>query len=768
MSDYSTFDNNDFLYKYPEYLNKISYLMFGGDDLVDNKPEKKEPIDKEPIDKEPGKKEYRWDIGVFDPDGINPNPLNSEPFSQTYKTLSKFWSGLPAYQMGKQLVETINANDVILIKSFTGSGKTVLVPKFCLHVNDYKGKIIITLPKKIITKKAAEFAAKTLDVELGEQVGYQFRGDNSKSNKTILLYSTDGSVISMCKSDPELKSIDMVIIDEAHERKVNIDLLLYLIKNAIVLRQQKKLKPLKLIVMSATINEALFQSYYSKTLRFNWMELSGTPTFPIQSVYLESSINARSNEYIEKGKEIIGQIIKKINSGNSDFVQGDILFFVCTIAECDNVAEELGKMYPECFTMGLYSGFDAELEPYISNPDKYKELDPRYKRRIFVSTNVAESSLTIDGIVYVIDSGLEISVGFNPDTNTNVMTKNFITQAQMTQRKGRAGRTKPGICFHLYTPQEQDSALRFPEPEIKCIDLKNTCLSMMKMCSDIANSIEKTKSSNTKSDSESEPEPDTKSESDKQTDKYKNNCGVEKTIEMFTHFIEPPGEKFITNGFDFGYTNGLIGKDNTLSKLGRLVVESRLDVMDGITLVYAYNCSSIVFKAVFKIITICSYLKSGPDDFFNHDIEQNIKSKLYKKLLGNSDKSEHVLLYNLFKYIGSNKNSGMFNLELFDTIENTFNKQYDKIESIYSRFDYKLHEISKKNLNSNIINSFGFGYKSNRAFRSGDKYKYLDKPIDMSKSLVKDELKTPSIIFYANLQWFGKLSIMICSPYLLE
>jgi pre-mRNA-splicing factor ATP-dependent RNA helicase DHX15/PRP43 len=111
----------------------------------------------------------------------------------------------------------------------TGSGKSVIGPKAALHAVDYKGRVVMTLPKKIITKKAAEFGAKTLDVQLGEQVGYQFRGDNLKSNKTVLLYSTDGSIISQIKSDPLLRSIDILIIDEAHERKVQIDLLLYLL-----------------------------------------------------------------------------------------------------------------------------------------------------------------------------------------------------------------------------------------------------------------------------------------------------------------------------------------------------------------------------------------------------------------------------------------------------------------------------------------------------------------------------------------------------------
>jgi len=700
------------------------------------------------------KKNYMeiWNEGIFDPNGINLNPLNNTEYSIDYKNLAKFWSNLPAYFLGKQIVESINSNDILLIKSGTGSGKTVLIPKFCLHVNNYKGRIIITLPKKIITKKAAEFSAKTLDVKLGEQVGYMYRGENLKSEKTNLLYSTDGSIIAMIKSNPMLKSIDIIIIDEAHERKVNIDLLLYLLKNAIKMRKEQNIKPLKLIIMSATINEVIFKNYFSE-FKFDWMELAGTPNYPIKTIYLESELNIKSNQYLEKGKEIIKDIIYKINSNNKEFIEGDILFFVCTVSECKILTNELGKLYSDCFTMSLYSQINSELEEFISIRDKFKELNSNYKRRLFISTNVAESSLTIDGIVYVIDSGLELTVKFNPENNINTMTKNFISQAQMTQRKGRAGRTKPGVCYNLYTTNQQESSIEFPLPEIRRIDIKNTCLSLLKICSDIA----------CDSNSKINNEKDTK---------CKKECEVSNIIDMFTNFIEPPREKFITNGFDFGYSNELIGSDNKLNKIGKLILESRLDVMDGISLIYAYNISKKIFRTVFKIISICSFLKTGINDLFYKDIDSSIKKNIINKLLDNSENSEHLILNNLFKYIESNKNMGIFDLKLFDNITNAYLKQIDKLELVYSKYNIILNDIKKQNSKISIINSFAYGYKTNRAFKFKssklfNEYKYNDLIINLSKCLVKFDSKTTSIFFYTNLLWGGKLNVMICSPYLL-
>lgn len=670
-----------------------------------------------------------YDIGIFDPQGNNPNPLNGQPYSDQYKVLSKFWSSLPAYSYIKEIVETIKKNDIILATFGTGAGKTLVIPKACLHANNYKGRIIVTLPKKIITKKAAEFSAKTLDVQLGEQVGYQFRGDNLKSNKTVLLYSTDGSIISQIKSDPLLRSIDMVLIDEAHERKVQIDLLLYLLKNAIKLRKEKKMRPLKLIIMSATINEKIFADYY-KDFSYSNISLSGKPNYPIETTYLESSLNIKSNEYLESGTNTILELTKKINSGV--LPEGDILFFVCTVKECDEIAELLGSKCPDSFTMGLYSGFDTELEQYISNPEKFKELNSRFKRRIFVSTNVAESSLTIDGIVYVVDSGLELSVKYSPEHKLNIMSKHFITKAQMAQRKGRAGRTKPGFCYKLYTPKEEESALDFPDPEIKQIDLKNVCLSLMKIGSDIT----------------------------------KSDYSVEQTLEMFTQFIEPPTQSYLVDGFDFSIGNGLISSEGMISPIGRLVVDSRLDVMDGLAMLYAYNISSIAFKKVFKIISICSYIKSGPEDFFFEDVNPETRTNILNRFKKTSSDSEHILLYQIYKYIESTPNESIFNLELYKQIEQVYSNQIDKISRMYEKANISI-DVKKKDLDTNVICAFNYGYRANRAFRRGKEFKYQNQTCNLER-VVFDYSKYVSIIFYSNVLVNGKFNIGICSPYLLE
>jgi HrpA-like RNA helicase len=667
-------------------------------------------------------------IGIYDINGKKLNPLNNLPYSNEYKVLSNFWSNLPGYEYIDKCIKSITDNDVILIASGTGSGKTVLVPKFALHVNEYKGKIIVTLPKKIITKKAAEFAAKTLDVKLGEYIGYQYKGENNKSKNTVLLYSTDGSIISMIKNDPLLLDIDILIIDEAHERKVQIDLLLYLIKKAIKTRKEKNLKPLKLIIMSATINEEIFKAYY-QDFKFDFLFLSGKPNYPIESFYLKKSIINNNNLYIEEGIKIINEIVdnktKKIKNNNT----GDILFFVTTIQECNEVSEKLTETIKTAFIMPLYSGFPSELEPYINDQLKYKELNPNFIRRIFISTNVAESSLTIDGIVYVIDSGLEINVKYDPKKKINVMNKNIITKAQISQRKGRSGRTQNGYCYHLYTEDEEKNAIDFPDPEIKKIDIKNLCLSLFKLGYDI-----------------------------------RRDFNMEETIHMLTEFIQPPLQSYIEDGFSFLINNNCI-ENNKLSHMGRLITASRLDITDGLSLIYAYNVSKLVFNKVFKIICIYSLLKKSINDLFFEDIEDSERESILKKLSKDCDNSEHLLLYKIYKAIENNtRDNKVFNISLYNDIKKLYESQKDRLYDLYSKFNIKI-DIKKDTSNKNVIYSFNYGFKDYKVINKNNKF-YYNNIICEIKSIFKYD-NINNLIFYLNIFINGKLNINIISPFIM-
>jgi len=288
--------------------------------------------------------------GILDPEGKEVNPLTGEPyqnlyteadsFPNTYSGYAEQWKTFPVYKQKEEFIKSIYDNQCILLTAGTGSGKTVLVPKFLLHTLNYQGKIAITIPRKAATKGAADFAAKTLDVTLGDQVGYMVKDNKKVSSNTKLTYATDGYILAKMKNnDPLLEEYDALIIDEAHERNINIDQILFLSKKILSVRPN-----FKLIIMSATIEPKLFLDYFSQ---FNIVHLEAdpAPNFPVKQIFLTTPVNKTApngeilgKEYINKAVEIIFEnIIKK-------GLPGDVLALFPGKGDCDMACQKLGDM----------------------------------------------------------------------------------------------------------------------------------------------------------------------------------------------------------------------------------------------------------------------------------------------------------------------------------------------------------------------------------------------------------------------------------------
>ena len=658
------------------------------------------------------------DNGIFDPDGNNLNPLNNQEHSEEYKILSQMWSKLPAYKEANKILKIIKDNEVILIQSETGTGKSVICPKIALHSLNYNGLVIMTLPKKDITKSSAIFSAKTMDTSIGEYIGYQFRGEQVKSEKTKILYSTDGSIISMIKKDPLIMNVDIMVIDEVHERKVQIDLLLYLIKNAIKERMDKKMRPLKLIIMSATVDNNLFENYY-KDFKYGYLYLSGITNYEITDFYIENSILQIPNSYVEEGIKTIKNIVKTINEGS--IKNGDIIFFVCSVMDCLTITTKLNEIIKDSYVMALYSGFSKELEIYLTNPIEYKTLNENYKRRIFIATNIAESSLTINNIVYVIDNGLEINIFYNSKKRVYELKKALITKAQIQQRRGRTGRTQSGFCYHLYTKNEYDELKNFPEPEIKIINLTDICLAFFGI-------------------------------------EYINNnkTTTKNVIEVFNKLIEPPEEIYIKQGFDTLEKYELIHK-NLLTKKGILINETGLDINCGLTLLYAFNISNECFDNVLLIISMCANLKKGIDDLFYKDVTHFQKTKIIEKCKTETE-SYFTLLYNLFIYI-TNENTENCNLIKINEIKKFYKKYKHRLFEIYKKYNLKIDVKIHKNDEKNVNDCFKYGFRENKAIRKKDTFYFDDTECDLRKSIYKYENKK-EIIFFTTLYHNKKLKLI--------
>jgi pre-mRNA-splicing factor ATP-dependent RNA helicase DHX15/PRP43 len=632
-------------------------------------------------------------IGILDPLGLELNPLTGKEYSDTYKELGKIWSKFPAYEKSEDIIKGIIDNNVILITSGTGSGKTVLVPKYCLHAFNYKGKIAVTLPKQVITESAAEFAAKTLDIKLGEQVGYKFRGSNKKaySPNNNLLYATDGTIVAKILKDPTLKEFDAVIIDEAHERKVQIDFLLYLLKEVIKNRPE-----FKLIIMSATIDVTIFKKYYDD-FKFLHLDIGGKTNYKITSKFLDK--NLKGNEYIDEGINII----KKLLNEKED---GDILFFVSSISETKSICEKLDSENNNHFCVEVYSGMDKNRQILAQEKDLYKEQYNK-TRKVAISTNVAESSLTIDGIKFVIDSGLELYNYYDPEKRSNVLEKQFITHAQAKQRMGRAGRTSPGICYHLYTENTFNKEMRkFPEPEIKKSNLDYEFLKLLQI-------------------------PSIQS--------------VDNLRKILKEFIEPPSQLYIDSGLNTLQTLNLIDL-NGVTTLGKIVTDLQMDPMEAMAFFASHhlNCS----KEVAVILSMIGASRASISQFFNKPNEILLNKKDNRMIILNrkfnesmisltSKYGDHITLLLLFNKYLENKDDKKkleeFTYKYFlrnDTL-NKSKQTFNRVYGIYKRGllnkKMKIDKLMDFDIRHRVLTALYFGFKINSSLIS-------DIKADISKS----------------------------------
>jgi HrpA-like RNA helicase len=580
-------------------------------------------------------------IGILDPEGAHPNPLTEEPYSQTYKSLAKVWSTFPAYAKADRILKSIASNQVTFIISGTGSGKTVLIPKFALHYTNYRGKIAITLPKRVVTLSAAAFAAQTLDVELGQSVGYVYKGSDKKmlGEKNKLIYMTDGSLIAKLSSDPTLSEYNIIIIDEAHERKVQIDLLLLFLKEILA---SGKRPDLRVIIMSATIDGPKYQNYFSG-VSSEIINISGQPNHEIVVHFLDRP----SGAYMVDGLDVIEKLIK-------EGVRKDMLFFITTSDEALRLCKTIRPKYPKIYCIEVYADMDNNLKLYAESSDKFLELG-NYDQKLIMATNVAESSITIDGLKYVIDSGYELYSYFDPDHFAQILEKRLISKAQALQRRGRVGRTESGICYHLLTKAQFDGLADYPAPDILRQDIT---LDLIKI---IQQTNEKT---------------------------------YAEGYELLHQLMDPPKKSYIDVATDILNLYKIIDDDGVLTKIGTEVNKfSSIAINRSLFLIYSFqmHCAkeaSIILAMMealkgklsnlfFKADTIC---ESGPSKPSSRKILQQLMSK-------RGDHFTFLNIYQTFKEVADQKTwAKKYGIRL-----DVLNKANKNISNYY----YKIINISK-------------------------------------------------------------------------
>ncbi|KAF9429656.1 hypothetical protein BGZ94_009933 [Podila epigama] len=440
----------------------------------------------------------------------------------SFQALQMSRAKLPAWGFKDTLVKAVKENPVVIVCGETGCGKTTQVPQFILDswiqesIGEY-ANIVCTQPRRIAAIGVAERVAVERGTAIGQQVGYAIRGENKSSRNTKLLFCTTGILLRRLHSDPTLQGVTHVMVDEVHERSVDSDFLLIIIRDLI-----RKRKDLKLILMSATINSEFFSAYFDGCPVF---EIPGF-THPVEELYMEQIVartkhtpdfrgtNVRRTkmteameeewertkaEYASEGldEETIAKVkTMELYAERIDYdlivasvrdilqckeppgsVDGAILIFlpgVMEIKKCIEALSQLARTVPQTLDiMPLHAALTPKEQNSVFAPVR------KGVRKIVVATNVAETSITIDGVVYVIDSGRVKETRM--ENNMTKLVETWTSFASTRQRKGRAGRTRPGIVYKLFSRKQSAKLAPQQDPEILRIPLEQLCLSVKAM-----------------------------------------------------------------------------------------------------------------------------------------------------------------------------------------------------------------------------------------------------------------------------------------------
>ncbi|WEW55682.1 RNA helicase [Emydomyces testavorans] len=383
---------------------------------------------------------------------------------------------LPIARHRESLLYVVEKYPVTIVVGQTGSGKTTQLPQFLDRAGwcaDGK-QIAVTQPRRVAATTVATRVAEEMRCDVGQEVGYSIRFEDVTSAATRIKFLTDGLLLREALVDPLLSRYSVIMVDEAHERSISTDVLIGVLKKIM-----KKRPELRIIVSSATLQAEEFLRFFAggqvdtEAVSDGGRDMGKIISlegrmYPVDCLFLENP----AEDYIERA-------IKTVFDIHTEEPNGDILLFLTGREEIDlaiqKISEYATTLHPkaqELLPLPLYAGLTTEQQLYVFEPA------PENTRKVIVSTNIAEASVTIEGIVYVIDCGYAKLRAYNPNTGIETLTAVPISKASATQRAGRAGRTKPGKCFRLYTEQSYASLPEITIPEIQRSNLAPVILQL--------------------------------------------------------------------------------------------------------------------------------------------------------------------------------------------------------------------------------------------------------------------------------------------------
>lgn len=384
---------------------------------------------------------------------------NAEKLYEIRKTL-------PVFKVKDEIIPQLMENPVTILIGETGSGKSTQIPQFMMDLIDKN--IAVTQPRRVAAMNLAMRVSEEYGCNVGEEVGYSVRFNNVTSHRTTLKYITDGMLLREMMIDPKLSKYSTVIVDEAHERTILTDLLIGFLKGLLIERNENKPSPdFKVIIMSATLDAEKFSKFFNNA---PILFVEGK-MFPVERYYLDKPAD-----------DIIDSLVKAVVQLNQGEQSGDILCFLPGQEDIDKavdilekIAPELSKEAPFIVPMPLYAALPPQQQMRIFN-----KLKPR-QRKIIISTNIAETSVTVPGIKYVVDSGLRKVKVWRHQLGLSTLLTVPISKASATQRAGRAGRESSGKCFRLYKESDYLKLTDTTEPEILRSEIISPVLMLKKL-----------------------------------------------------------------------------------------------------------------------------------------------------------------------------------------------------------------------------------------------------------------------------------------------
>ncbi|MCK5154196.1 MAG: ATP-dependent RNA helicase, partial [Spirochaetales bacterium] len=415
---------------------------------------------------------------------------------------------LPVYAQKDKILSELATNQVVVVESPTGSGKTTQLP-IILREAGYgdSGIIGVTQPRRIATVSVSEFIGSHFEEHDRNIVAYKMRFEDTTDIFTRIKIMTDGILLQELKADKLLSKYSVIMVDEAHERSLNIDFILGLLKGILEVRHD-----LKVIISSATINGEIFSEYFDGAPIVH----IETRVFPIQTIYVNLPTENRDENILFKIGDIVSNEVRKKD-------KGDILVFLPgerAIKDCVTLLQS-SKIARKLFIIPLYGRLSREEQGRVFLKT------PSGKIKVVIATNIAETSITIDGIKTVIDPGFAKINFYSPRTFTESLVESAVSKASSNQRKGRAGRTGPGTCYRLFSKRDFDTRELYTLEEIFRTDLSEVVLQMAELGITDFNSFD---------------------------------------------FISKPGRQGITGAIDTLRLLGALEPDNTLSEAGKMMV----------------------------------------------------------------------------------------------------------------------------------------------------------------------------------------------------